>query len=200
MTIMHKILDVFKKRSGLSLVELVIVLGLLSVVLSAGYMFFNFVYSSFFTAEGRSDVQQNVRIVSDFISKEIRNATSVKLLGSSETIPDPSTLKEDEHYIFVNADGKIEYRTKNVSRIIPDIISERINFTLDFSISTASDRILRYDLGGIRDSDHTFSLSSEVFIQNLAFQNKVIATATTGTDYTAVYFIKKPATVVVYFK
>ena len=137
-----------KSQRGLFLIELLIVLGLLSVVLSIGYMLFSFGYNSFFIAEARSDVQQNVRMVADFISREVRHATEATLLDASQTIPAAADIPdENTHYIFLNADGKVEYRTKDQSFLIPSVISDQIDFDLEYFISASSNRILAFQIG-----------------------------------------------------
>ncbi len=179
-------------ESGLSLVELIVTLALLSIVLAGAYMFYFFGHMSFVTAEGRSDVQKNVRMAADFISREIRHATRVHLgLPEGKTsIPHAAALEEDEHYIFLNADGLIEYRTKNVSRLIPGVISDKVEFDLSFVKSTTHTNVLSFRVDGTRDSGQTYSLLSEVFIENLGFLNSVI---TGGTSASTVYFIKQPS-------
>ncbi len=183
------------KEKGLGLVELIIALSLLSLVLAGGYMLYHFGYTSFVVAEGRSDVQQNVRMVADFISGQLRHATEVRLMGGAVTIPAASALEEDEHYIFVNEDGFVEYRTKGISRIIPGQISEKIQFALSFAKSSTHDNILSFRVDGTRNSEQTYSLLTKVFVENLRFQGKTITAV--GADFSAVWFIKQPSDLVI---
>jgi Tfp pilus assembly protein PilE len=185
-----------KSQRGLFLIELLIVLGLLSVVLSIGYMLFSFGYNSFFIAEARSDVQQNVRMVADFISREVRHATEATLLDASQTIPAAADIAdENTHYIFLNADGKVEYRTKDQSFLIPSGISDRIDFGLEYFVSASSNRILAFHVSGTRDTGQINELTSEVYLENLAFRNSSIATI--GTEYHAIRLIKEPSAILV---
>ncbi|GEM_PF-589286 len=179
------------KQKGLTLIELMIVLSLLVILLSAGYLLFSFGYNTFFIAQGRSDVQQNVRIVSDFLTREVRNSTSVTLFDSSVTVPAHTALNDDEHYIFLNSDGKIEFRSNEGTFLVPQGISDRIAFDAAFSVSVSNNRIVTYQIIGTRDSGQTDTLISEIFIENLAFQNRSITTV--GTDLIGIYYIKEPA-------
>lgn len=62
---------------GLTLIELLVVLSLVGVVLAVGYNLFFYGNTVFRQGESQSNVQRDIRMSADTITKELRNALKV---------------------------------------------------------------------------------------------------------------------------
>ncbi len=127
------------KQEGLGLVELLIVLVLLNLVLSVGYMFFSFGVEVYNRGEKKAIAQQAARLTSDFITAEVR-------YGKDITVnPDNGINDLDFHYIFLE-NNSIKYRSINYpatpDRILADSQADKMNFTIEFSAETDYDLII----------------------------------------------------------
>lgn len=157
-------------QGGYSLVELVIVLALLGVILAIGYNFYFYTTQAFKEGEKQAAVQQNVRVVADFITKELRYASIIQILDSSASIPAAGSIFDDFNYIFINSTGSVEHRSKTGSRIIfsSDINQSKIT-QIEFNIGNSGDRALAFNISGTHsDGTHPFSVTSEILGENLA--------------------------------
>lgn len=158
------------KQHGYSLAELVIVLALLSVILALGYSFYFNTTRAFIVGEKQAAVQQNVRVVADYITKELRYASIIQILDSSASIPAEGSILDDFTYIFVNNNGSVEQRSKTGSRIIfnSDINQSKIT-EIEFEIGTSGNRALAFTVSGTHfDGTHPFSVKSEFVGENLS--------------------------------
>lgn len=148
-------------KKGLSLLELLIALLLLNLVLAIGYSFFYFGTRSFAIGESQSDVQQNVRMAADFITNEIRFAESLEILGSS------FSFSGDYNYIYINEDSVIHRKegTSTGTKILSGI-SENIDFSVNFNISSSGNNVLQFAVNG-ENAEKTFDIESEVMLPNV---------------------------------
>ncbi|MBS3898095.1 MAG: hypothetical protein KGZ54_08250 [Dethiobacter sp.] len=172
------------KEQGLSLVELIVMSSLLLTILALAYNFWQFGFTSFVSAEKRSNVQQNARMATDFIHNELRFATSVELLNPAQ-IPAAQDIGTDTHYILLTG-SKIEYRARNISQIIPKNIAGEVSFSLDFTKSDSD--LLSVVIAAVIDKQQPYSHSSQVRLKNLSLFNETI---TGGTHSTAIRFVRQ---------
>ncbi len=103
------IINLIKNQKGLSLVELLVGMAILSIVLAFGFLFYSFGVETFSKGGKNSDSRQNIRLAANFITQELRYATHVELLDEI-----PSTFLTDYNYIYVDdvkdEDGNVIYR------------------------------------------------------------------------------------------
>lgn len=125
-------------RRGISLVELLVSLAILSMVLAVGYNIFTFGYTSFNLGEQRFDAQQNVRLAADFITQELRYATHVRIYESfNENFSDPVFVagdSDDYNFIYVK-NGFLMFRSigrEPVKRFESIAQEERVSLDLEF--------------------------------------------------------------------
>lgn len=83
-------------HKGITLIEILIVFALIGVVLSLGYSFALFGKKTFDGGEKQSEIQFDARMVSKFITDELRNATSLELIS----IP-ASFTNDNFNYIYI---------------------------------------------------------------------------------------------------
>jgi prepilin-type N-terminal cleavage/methylation domain-containing protein len=177
---------------GVSLVELIIVLALMSLVLAVGYMFYDFGVRSFNVGEARSNVQQNVRVASDYIARELRYSFEVQLLDNTFAIPE--SVDDDFNYIFINGDGAVEHRSIDGSTVLfGGSVTGVVTDLLEFGVSTGNDNILEYSIGALTTGAtlQEYGVSSEMYIENLSFSSNLIKNIT-GNTGTAIRYIKDP--------
>ncbi len=74
-----------KQNKGITLVEMIIAVALLSVVVSLGYMFYFTGFKAFDRNVNRVDMQQNVRHSVSYISKRLLNANDADVVVTTIT-------------------------------------------------------------------------------------------------------------------
>lgn len=171
-------------NSGLSVVELLVALALLSIFLSMGFTFYLFGVRSFDTGERQSDVQQNARLAGDFITKELRVAERVIIFDEYDgdineinvqainDVVDEGIIEDYLIYFIFLKDGDIFYQ-KITDTNNPDpaevlgAISDRINFGLDFTVSPDEDNIIAFTLSAEdQETGRVYSFDTEVLVLN----------------------------------
>ena len=68
-----------KKRKGITLIELVLTVAIISVIIQVIYSIFFVGNLSFNTSKDIGFAQQGARIPIDYINKEVRNSSSVSI-------------------------------------------------------------------------------------------------------------------------
>jgi hypothetical protein len=112
--IIMKILNIFKNNIGLTLVELLISLSLVSMVVVVSTMMALMGLKSFNRGIVQSDVQYEVRRTSAKITEELRNATMISLDENSikALVTTYSTINMDEEMNMLNLNDQDYYTLK----------------------------------------------------------------------------------------
>lgn len=146
-------------RKGFTIVELIIVLTLLGIVLGVGYNLFFYGENTFRKGSNKYQLQSDVRLASDFISEEIRNAVEVDIISL------PITAQTGYHYIYL--DGSIiKYlyngNTENKTTAI-------MNNQAIFSIrkDSSNKNFLKITLKGKLDGQE-YDLETEIYLSNIS--------------------------------
>ena len=160
-------------NKGITLIELVIGMGLLVLVLGIGFSLYYFGTSSFEAGTKRGDLQQNARLVANFITEEVRFAETVEILGSDGL----NEFDDDFHYIFLDeAEGDIKHKEKREDE--PPVvkfneISREVDFDLQVDISedadngdNARENILEIAVSAI-GGERKYEVTTDVLILNL---------------------------------
>jgi len=82
----------FKSNKAITLVELIIAIGLITLIITLGYMFYFTGVRAFDRNVDRADIQQNVRHSMSFITKRLLNADN-----ESVTVPSTNELIIGDH-------------------------------------------------------------------------------------------------------
>ena len=173
--------------SGFTLLELTIVVLLLALVMTLGFTFYFFSIFAFEVGEKQTDVQQNARLVADFISKELRVAERIIVIDEYkgelkeldltdletdlliDDIDDPDGTFH-VYFIFLQ-DNAIYYQEVDGSdqpAVMLEGISQEIDFDLSFRKGETKDNLLKFNVSATRKEDgRTFNLDSEVLALNL---------------------------------
>lgn len=164
---MINIYKLFKNQRGLSLVELLIALSILVLVLGLAFSFFFFSTKSFQAGSNQSNVQQNLRIASDFIHKEARHAIELQLLDSS-FVP-----TEGYEYIFVE-DSSIKHGKFANGNFVKVNKSDHIidSAGLEFTVKKLDNgsNILEFVIKA-KDKKQDYSIDSIVYLNNIVGRN-----------------------------
>ena len=148
-----------KDNRGITLVELVIGMGLLSLVIAVAYSLYFFGTTSFQTGANRVDLQQNARLMADFITDEVRLAREVEILGAV-----PESLDPEYHYIYL--DGSAVKHSISGAAAVEKFsnISQKVDFDLVFSKST--DEVAVFTVYA-SDDDREYAVTAQVLILNM---------------------------------
>jgi len=160
---------------GLSLIELLVALSLLSVALAVGFGFYEFVHASFVRGEQQANLQQAVGFAADYLNDELRNVTDIELINAA-TIPAVSQIPINEYYIYLNAGNALELRKQGASSILIDFDDYKVSgATLIFR--RVSPTILAFTLSADRKTAPfgRFTVTTEIFLDNLPLSGKVIS-------------------------
>ena len=151
-----------KDNRGITLVELVIGMGLLSIVIALAYSLYFFGTTSFQTGANRVDLQQNARLMADFITEEIRLAIKVDILAEA-----PESLDAQYHYIYLEG-NTVKHSVSGATAVEKfSAISRKVDFDLEFLKSSDEiDEILEFTVTA-RYGDRDYAVKTEVLILNM---------------------------------
>lgn len=133
-------------KRGFTLIEMIVVIAILGVVLTAASTVLISSAKSFNISNNKANMQNQSVVISRMISGEIRNSTNFTLL---ETVP--TTLDEDANYVYVNdADDKIYlkligqpakelFNTEDVSQNIEFVYINDSNIDVNLILSKNTD-------------------------------------------------------------
>ena len=163
MTIQAKSKEISYNQSGLTIVEMLVALTLLSIVLAMGYSYFFFGNTTFNKGEAQSNMQRDIRQTAAFITAEVRYATEIEMIDT----PTPSS-GDGFHYIsiegsrikYTDPSGNITYKTEAVLQELTPM------FTLKWENSR---NIMHFRLLG-SDEAQTYKLETKALLYNIRGQ------------------------------
>jgi len=129
-------LKVRKREQGVTLVELMIVVGLLGLVVTAMYNMFTFQQKSYTTQDNVAVMQQNVRVGLDYMVKNIRMAGYIP-----EDIPPYNAGPTTD--VSGGDSESIEAATANSITLQADIDADAITETVRYILNGGNDTLTR---------------------------------------------------------
>ncbi|MBS4007793.1 MAG: prepilin-type N-terminal cleavage/methylation domain-containing protein [Clostridium sp.] len=172
-----------KEQAGLSLLELMVALSLLSLVLAIAYGFYSFSGDTISLGEQQSNLQQTVNLAADFITNELRYATGMTIINSTEiaSIPDAAQIGADNYYMFINSNSKIELRQRNASKVLFDPAQFGINFD-SLVFTKVTDKTLGLTVSASRknDANRTFVIDTKILAENMNLSTESIGGHNSG--------------------
>lgn len=163
-----------KKTGGFTLVELMVALGLLSLVVIGGFRLYYFTDRSFVRGAITADIQADIHLAMQRIANELRVAHNPRFITKDE-IPEvielvegggPEDNKKDAHYLFVE-EGSVILRTKNGSEMLTPFHPDSQGYALSFSY----DEHLLPNVLGVKltslNSQVAYSIESSIQLLNL---------------------------------
>ncbi len=128
---------------GLSIIELLIAVALLSIVLAIGYNFFFLNYKAYQTGQILAEVQFDTRMASDYITFELRNVQEVSLADTSLT-----------HHIDVDL---LQASYPKVSTISFTIVQSGTRYLIEYSLTGSDPGLI-----------NVYQINSEVLLNNIS--------------------------------
>lgn len=130
-------------KKGVTLIELLIVLAILGIALSLGFSFSIFGMRTFDGGINKSEIQFDARMVSKFLTDELRNAISLELID----IP-ASFTNDNFNYIYIinntlvhRYNGVVTNKTgPTLIEVLPTFVLTKLdndNNTLSFDIKSS---------------------------------------------------------------
>ncbi|MBZ9688549.1 Ig-like domain-containing protein [Clostridium estertheticum] len=146
-------------KSGFTLIELIVTIAILGIVLTMAYSMGDFGSTSFNNGSAKSDIQSNIRIASDYITKELRYSSDAVVLAEFPTTPYPNT-----NYIYVGNDGILkQYYNTDITNISGNTSNNMIT-TLQFQIKNS--KTVEFNIQETYRKQ-TFQLGSSTLLLNI---------------------------------
>lgn len=151
-------MKIFKKNKAFTLVELLTVIAIMSIVLTMVYQTYTSNMNIVPKASTRSYLQQDVRLASEYITKDLRYARSINI-----TEEKPSSFNSNLVYLY-SENNNIKY-VKN--GVIKNLLSDDPGRTLNllFSHKVEDGNTVTFTLNG--EAKTKYSLDTKVEILNL---------------------------------
>lgn len=131
-----------QQKKGVTLIELIVTLALISVVLVAVFNLFIFNKNVYTKSEELSQVQFDVRMASDMLTKNLRNVSSLSLTDNT----------------LANEIGLSDLQSKypSISSVSFTIVSESSRFLVEYTI-----------VGNDATGDNQYTINSKVLLNNI---------------------------------
>ena len=170
-----------KKERGLTLVELMVVLCMFGLVLSAMYNMFNFQQKSYSVQDNVAVMQQNVRVGLGYMVKEIRMAGYIpdgippyKASPSHDGLPSsPFTTNGDSESVEEATASAITFQAD----IDSDNITEAVRYILDAGNNTLTREVWQWNDGATSWDASTGPEIVAEDIENIVFTYALLADA-----------------------
>jgi len=177
-----------KNKKGITLIEIIIVIAISSIVLFSLFSVFAFGNNTNNKGNSQYYVQSDVRLVSDYIQRQIRYATNVEIMNNKPT------TEGAFDYIYFDSTNR---------RIIHNIYKEDGNremslhgetLTSMYFSNNENDNTITLHVIGRNDEDHLntdsiYRLDSELVLPNIYIDGSIIsggAIESIGNEYTNV--------------
>jgi len=139
-----------KSNKGFSLVELIITVSLIFVIVSLGYILISAGNSNFDSGTAKAHLQQNTRLLDEYIQKNLRNATNMNVTSNQE--------QQLDNLIFIE-DNIAKTSDVNLTAEVIDDIQIRVNENGDRPI-------IEYIINASGDGE-TYELINSMVMNNL---------------------------------
>jgi type II secretory pathway pseudopilin PulG len=154
-----------KNRKGITLVELIVVIVLVSMVLVIAGTFMNFSFMTQKTSANEYKVQADLRLASTIINNEIRNSTVTFTLPITKFMP-ASARDQNWNYIGIEDNKRVVQITPNgTSTPAVQVLftaGEGISYSLKFakqSIPDYNSKLIQYTIEATVDSNNSKKIS-----------------------------------------
>ena len=114
---------IIKKHRGFTMIELLVSLGILSIIISLGFSTLIFGTKSFGKGTDQATLQQDSRVIISLISNEVRNAKNLRYSSDD--------FKDEKYYTIEAKGGKIILKEDNKQLKEIDTTFGEIFFSLE---------------------------------------------------------------------
>ena len=153
--------SVFKSEKGITLIELIFAVGLISIIIALGYMFYFTGVRAFDRNVDRADIQQNVRHSISFITKRLLNANNSAVSVTLRPNAADDLIIGQELYRLAGITLEVNHeRTNSASPFNP--LAEGI---AAFEVTRTGRVITVAITGGTAQESNEFTLSTQVLMR-----------------------------------
>lgn len=163
------------RKSGVTLIELLIALAIIGILLSTAFAFFLFENKTFSMGRDQYSTQADLRIANDYIVKSIRYATSIEL---STTNPSPIANTDEHDYIFLDGDTIVHSAYDGGgTRIEKSLGTGLLSTTSFWSKKNLNSQMVGINIFG-EENGQNFDLQSNIALPNIELKKQYIADTT----------------------
>lgn len=162
-----------KKKNGVTLVELIIALTLLTLVISLGMNFLLTGSKVFSKGSSQYNIQSSVRFASANISDMVRFASSIEILAAN-----PNTLTDPYDYIYLDSGDLIHSFINDAGNRAQRILAYDLT-ALSFENNSVDEQLLGLVLTGIENAQE-YQIDLGVALPNFSILNQQITGESSG--------------------
>lgn len=150
--------------NGFSLIELIVVMGLISLILTLAFSIYTFSSTIFRDGNRQNDLQSETRLAIENLMGELRYATFIQLISEGSV---PSTVTSSyEAYIFYDSVTDSLIKRTNLGDQKYLLGTSSSTSPLNFSVSSLSPYMISYSLS-VKNGRQDFNISSNVSLLNI---------------------------------
>lgn len=150
-------------NKGMTLIELLIVLAIMGIILQVVYSVFFLGNKSFTISKNKGFSQQDARLVTEIVTKELRNAKKIDI--------DESKFNEDYYTLeFEEENNRLIRRDKDKNKA-PTVIAEGSIEEILFNYSEEIDGIIKVTIT-TREKDEKYKLDFDILLENIPGYDK----------------------------
>lgn len=189
---MDRITSRHRDIKGLTLIEVIISLAILTILIGTVFTFFSFNLNSFSVSSESVDKQSTLRLVSYKLTDDLRNITSINLVNRTTTPTSSSDLYSKSDECFVLETDGIKRGEKNAGAVNESSYSDDVVTSLSFSFMSTTDPInpgrLKSSLIMTLNAGTSDEYSTEILLNNIRYAEQISSSFTQGTSYNSIEF------------
>ncbi len=159
-------LRLLRNKNGLTLVESVVTMAIIGILLSI--VFSVHISGTKMTGKGstQADVQNDVRLVANYITSQLRTANSVEILSAL-----PATLDIQKKYFYVSS-NTIKHYTLGADNDLLHETSADFLPLLEFEKNASNGKVLNFTIECTYKGQN-YNIESEILAQNIAASGNI---------------------------
>ncbi|NDL68236.1 hypothetical protein [Anaerotalea alkaliphila] len=182
----RKVIQYVLNKKGITLVELIIAIGVSTVVIGVVATMFLFGNNVFGKAERQYDIQSDLRLASDYLQQQLHYASYLYVvdeLGGHQDLSDmPEIQAEYLEYIYIDNDNYLVHvKADGTGGYLPVF---RTSFKLEDTTFALQNNHLVIEVKDEQRSEQSYELSSKILLPNLMLYRDGI---TEGPDKAVVF-------------
>lgn len=163
-----------QSEKGFTLMELILVMGIMSIVMAAIFSFLLFQNKMFNKASDKFDIQAETRLALSQIDKELRNSVTLVLIDranlESDKATSPSTSRK---YMVISTDGNVKIYTYDGINYVENIIgSHIINDSTKSYFQKINKNTLKVNISAANNSE-AYTLDTEILLNNMTISGEI---------------------------
>lgn len=164
------------KRSGLTIIELLVAIAIFSVILGAIYSLFGFGNKMFSNGVKQYDIQSSSRLAVDYITQQLRYAEKIEVKDEGFIVPQQNIIDPYENYIYIEEES-IVHVNKYFKRTYQVGKGGSIGFVSNNPFNNLSFTINAYSY------NQKYQVKGEIFPLNLHLGSGIIEGAVSEGDH-----------------